>query len=366
MDKLLMATVITIMSSFFIVPVVAGYMIKASFWGKVCLLVISIAIVGAFLLMYGLKKDFEVGSWFTPTYNFVACLFMAQVYFGLLMYFMLILKAVHLPVPHSIAISMSIAIIMTAFAFYNGKGLNTTNISIKLPNLQKELIIAHLPDIHLGHFQTKNFLQQVVNETNKHNPDIVILNGDLFEDHFRLQKNVKEGLSQFKGKVIFTQGNHETYVDYNEIKELVKNLGYTHLANNMIEIDGVQFVGTDYLDADKDSVGAHPSPNDIYLKDFLQTITLDKAKPSVLIEHAPYGTKYAKEKGFDLMISGHTHGNGQMWPFTLFKNAHFDVAKGLAKMGDLSVYVSGGVGTFGVPLRLGTKNEINIIKLEKK
>ncbi len=365
MEKiLLIAFVITIMSSFFITPIIIGHMIKASFFGKFAISIAYLSVLVVFLAMFGLKKNFEVGSWFTNAYVFVAVLFMLQAFFGVLIYVTFILKGLSVPVPHPISISLLIAIILTAVSWHNGQKLTISKIDVKMPNLKKELVIAHLPDIHLGHFQTNKYLKKVIEITNKHNPDIVILNGDLFEDNYRLQKNVKETLSKFKGKVIFTEGNHETYVCYPEIKNLIRELGFIHLENTQIEIEGVQFVGTDYLDSDKDSVGVHKSPNDIYLNDFLSTISLDEKKPSILIQHAPYGAKYANKTGFNLMISGHTHGGGQMWPITLFSKAFFEYSSGRYKLGNMDIYISEGVGTFGVPLRLGTKNEINIIYLK--
>jgi predicted MPP superfamily phosphohydrolase len=73
-----------------------------------------------------------------------------------------------------------------------------------------------------------------------------------------------------------------------------------------------------------------------------------------------------EEEGISLQLSGHTH-RGQMWPWTLLVSRIYGpFAYGLHRLNRLLVYTSSGVGTWGPPLRVGTKSEIVLIRLENK
>jgi predicted MPP superfamily phosphohydrolase len=66
--------------------------------------------------------------------------------------------------------------------------------------------------------------------------------------------------------------------------------------------------------------------------------------------------------GVDLQLSGHTH-HGQIWPFNYITNAIYDISWGSGKIGETQFYVSSGFGTWGPPVRLGTRPEIVLINL---
>jgi predicted MPP superfamily phosphohydrolase len=87
--------------------------------------------------------------------------------------------------------------------------------------------------------------------------------------------------------------------------------------------------------------------------------------PSVLLQHSPAGAQYAAAKGIDLMIAGHTHG-GQFFPGTLVATAVFPYTHGLYHRGSLQVFVSQGAGTYMSRVRLGTSNELNILRLRSR
>ena len=82
----------------------------------------------------------------------------------------------------------------------------------------------------------------------------------------------------------------------------------------------------------------------------------------LLLHHSPTGDQYAAANGIDLMIAGHTHG-GQFFPGTLVAAAIFPFTHGLYPRGPLQVFVSQGAGTFMSRVRLGTSNELNILRL---
>jgi predicted MPP superfamily phosphohydrolase len=74
----------------------------------------------------------------------------------------------------------------------------------------------------------------------------------------------------------------------------------------------------------------------------------------------------AEEEGISLQLSGHTHG-GQIWPWNLLVSRIYGrFAHGLSRLGKLQVYTSTGAGTWGPPLRVGTKSEIVLMQFEKE
>jgi hypothetical protein len=85
----------------------------------------------------------------------------------------------------------------------------------------------------------------------------------------------------------------------------------------------------------------------------------------VLLAHQPSSCHAAEPHGFDLQLSGHTHG-GQFIPWNfMVRLAHpFDV--GLHRFGAGFVYVNRGTGYWGPPMRIGVPAEITLIRLSRK
>jgi predicted MPP superfamily phosphohydrolase len=88
---------------------------------------------------------------------------------------------------------------------------------------------------------------------------------------------------------------------------------------------------------------------------------------NILLSHNPDVFPVAAEQGYHLTIAGHTHG-GQV-DFEIL-HQHMDVARvytpfvaGLYTRGNSSVYVSNGLGTIGVPVRIGAPAEVSLLKL---
>jgi predicted MPP superfamily phosphohydrolase len=82
----------------------------------------------------------------------------------------------------------------------------------------------------------------------------------------------------------------------------------------------------------------------------------------VLLAHQPRSAFAAAPAGFDLQLSGHTHG-GQFLPWNLFVRFQQPFTAGLARLGRLWVYTSRGTGYWGPPKRLGAPSEITFLRL---
>ena len=83
------------------------------------------------------------------------------------------------------------------------------------------------------------------------------------------------------------------------------------------------------------------------------------------MHHSPVGATYVADAGVDLSIAGHTHAGGQVFPATLVGcRFFFPYCNGLYNLGDTTIFVSPGVGTFVLPMRIGTDNELTLLRLQ--
>ena len=82
----------------------------------------------------------------------------------------------------------------------------------------------------------------------------------------------------------------------------------------------------------------------------------------LLLAHQPRSAFAAAPAGFDLQLSGHTHG-GQFLPWNFFVRLQQPFTAGLHRLGELWVYTSRGTGYWGPPKRLGAPSEITHLRL---
>lgn len=96
---------------------------------------------------------------------------------------------------------------------------------------------------------------------------------------------------------------------------------------------------------------------------------LDPVAPNLLLSHNPDVFPAAARQGWSLMLAGHTHG-GQVNVEILdeaINPARFITyyTRGLYRIGPSAAYVTRGIGTIGIPARLGAPPEISLIRLRK-
>ena len=86
--------------------------------------------------------------------------------------------------------------------------------------------------------------------------------------------------------------------------------------------------------------------------------------PRVLLAHQPRSAAAAARAGFDLQLSGHTHG-GQFLPWNFFVPLQQPYTAGLFQLDRLQIYVSRGTGYWGLPKRFGAPSEIAELRLSR-
>jgi len=242
--------------------------------------------------------------------------------------------------------------------------------TIEIPNLKQEISYVQLTDIHLGHIRGPKYLRKVVKKVNTLNADGVFITGDVFDGHEKVNYDMIRPLENIKAPIYSITGNHDDYAGIKQVDSLIRMTGAKLLNNQIINLKyekgDIQLIGLYFMIADKKAYDIHSIDKTITMRSELNRLNPSQDIPTILLNHSPYGVKYANEHGIDLVICGHTHG-GQMFPLTLINILAFPFNRGLytyqGTTKNTQVYVSDGIGTFGPPMRLGTNAEITLLHL---
>lgn len=291
---------------------------------------------------------------FADIFYFIASTWLGIVF--LLFSVMLLYEIVHLTTGFDSRLIISTLLLMVVglsmYALFAGRNLTTREYTVPVAQLTAPLTIVHLSDIHVGTVHQVKYLERVVTATNDAQPDLVLITGDLFDGSAPIDEGILKPLNELSAPSYFSNGNHEEYEGLVEVKETVSHLDMQLLDNRMVEWTGLQIVG----------VNDRQSLRNTSLTQVLDSLSLDSDKPTILMYHSPSDWEVAREHGIDLMLSGHTH-NGQIFPFTLLVRMAFKHINGLYQEGEQFLHVSPGTGTWGPPMRLGSRNQVTILKL---
>lgn len=282
----------------------------------------------------------------------------ASAWMGISFYLLILLLAYLIiswivPVPRE-STGILIAILVTlisAYSIYNSYKLELVELEIPIKGLKEDLKAVQLSDIHIGSVRNSHYMEQVVEETIRLNPDVVFITGDMVDGSARLHKDTFKAINRLKMPVFYITGNHETYEGMDEVLRVLEDINLKILSGEVVNFKGVQVVGVNY------------SLNRNHLKNTLNQLQIEKEKPAILLYHLPRELESAHAAGIDLQLSGHTH-NGQMMPVNFLVKLMFPYIKGLYDYKGTKLYVSQGTGTWGPPMRLGSRCEITLINLK--
>jgi predicted MPP superfamily phosphohydrolase len=259
-----------------------------------------------------------------------------------------------------------LALAVTAIGFVNARRLaRIKRVDVPIAGLPSELdgyAIAQIFDIHVGPTIKRAYLNAIVNKVNALKPDAIAVTGDLVDgsvQRLALHTAPLQRLAAPDG-VFFVTGNHEYYSGAEQWIAEIRRLGLQVLMNEHVirrrgeaslMIAGV----TDYT-------AQHFNP--AHKSDPLLAVAgaPDGLAVKVLLAHQPRSAPAAADAGFDLQLSGHTHG-GQFFPWNLFVPLQQPFVAGLNRVRSLWVYTSRGTGYWGPPKRFGAPSEITLVRL---
>lgn len=327
---------------------------------KITMAVLSVSFVTASLLAF---RYFNI---------FVRVLYIiAAVWLGMLNYFFFagcaawivaglsVLAGLHWQ-PRGMGIAIFGSALLIGFCgIVNAAWTRVTRITVRLPNLPgawRGRVAALVSDMHLGHVRNYSFIKRVVRMLTSLRPDIVFIVGDLFDGTKANIDRLVPPWSHLQPPhgIFFTTGNHEEFSDRTKYLDALSRVGVRVLNNEKVTIDGLQIVGIHYRE----------SVNPQLFRSILRRASLDSGRASILLTHAPDRPAVAEEEGVSLQLSGHTHG-GQFLPYTwIASRVYGRFVHGLSRIGNLLVFTNWGAGTWGAPMRVGTKPEIVLIRFE--
>jgi uncharacterized protein len=267
-------------------------------------------------------------------------------------------------------VSAQAVVILTAAATLVGlfnarRRAAVVQVEVRVENLPPELhgfSIAQISDVHVGQTIRHGYVNAIVTAVNSLEPDVIAITGDLVDGSVaQLAPHVAPlgGLRARHG-AYFVTGNHEYYSGAQAWVAELRRIGLTVLMNEHVILQhqgasvvlaGVTDYGAHYFShAERSDPAAalHGAPAD--------------AGARILLAHQPRSAAAAAAAGFDLQLSGHTHG-GQFWPWNLFVRFQQPFTAGLARLEKMWVYTSRGTGYWGPPKRLGAPSEITRIRL---
>lgn len=265
----------------------------------------------------------------------------------------------HLERPIIADTMFALAVLAAAGGVLNARWVRVKKIAVSLPNLPiswRGRVAALVSDVHLGHVNGSRFMRRIVAMLGGLRPDIVFITGDLYDgskvDPDEFAAPWKKLSAKFG--TYFVTGNHEEFSDPTKYLDAIKRSGIQVLDNEKVIVDGLQVVGVHYGDSAKPE----------RFRAILKHADLDRNRASILLSHVPHELPIAEKAGISLQLSGHTHG-GQIFPFTWFTTRVFgEYTYGFKRFGELMVYTSSGAGTWGPPMRVGTRPEIVLIQFE--
>jgi uncharacterized protein len=232
----------------------------------------------------------------------------------------------------------------------------------ELPSALHGFSIAQISDVHVGSTIKRGFVEGIVRRVNGLNADLIAITGDLVDGSVQELSAHTAPLAQLAARhgTYFVTGNHEYYSGERAWTEEIRRLGIHVLKNEHVVLrhDGASLV----LAGVTDFSAHHFDPAQRSDPDAALYGSPTDAGAKILLAHQPSSAAAAAKAGFDVQISGHTHG-GQFWPWNLFIRFFQPFTGGLHRLTTLWVYVSRGTGYWGPPNRFGVPSEITRIRL---
>lgn len=260
------------------------------------------------------------------------------------------------------------AVLMSLVGFINARRVaRIVNVDIPIAGLPDELhafTIAQISDVHIGPTIKRRHIEKIVSRVNALESDMVAITGDLVDgsvDDLAGHTAPLAGLNATHG-AYFVTGNHEYYSGANAWIDELRRLGLRVLMNEHVVLE---HLGVRLLVAGVTDYSAHRS-DPRHRSDPHAAMAGAPADVGVriLLAHQPRSAQAAQEAGFNLQLSGHTHG-GQFFPWNFFVRLQQPFTAGLNRLNSLWVYTSRGTGYWGPPKRLGAPSEITRIRLMK-
>jgi predicted MPP superfamily phosphohydrolase len=191
-----------------------------------------------------------------------------------------------------------VAVIMTWGYFrYTNKERVELSITVdKNMETKEPLKIVAISDLHLGFSIGKKEFEQWVELINKENPDIVLIAGDIIDNHIKplLEQDFASSFRKIKSKygTYAAVGNHE-YITGN----ILKAIDFLHHSGVTVLKDSVALINDEFYIVGRDD---RMNPDRKTVEEL--TNSLDHSKPIILLDHQPFNLENVEKNNIDLQI----------------------------------------------------------------
>jgi uncharacterized protein len=252
-----------------------------------------------------------------------------------------------------------------AYGAWNAARLRTAGLEIHLPrragSLDRMTVVA-ASDLHLGRLVGPKRLEKVVRRINDLGPDLVVFVGDIVDESVTEEIETELGgiMRRLRAPlgIYAALGNHESYSGLERNVACLRGCGITVLQDEAAVVAGaLRLVGR----RDPSSLGVQEVR--LSIPGILSGSGAGADLPVVVLDHQPVRFKEVVEASADFQISGHTH-DGQIFPIGLINSLIYELNWGYLRKGGTQFYVTSGAGTWGPPVRIGSRAEVVRIALK--
>jgi len=257
------------------------------------------------------------------------------------------------------------AVVLTIVAgAWNATRLATVELDLKVPRKAgavERLTVVAASDLHLGAIVGPKRLAKVVERMIALEPDVVLFAGDIVDESVTPEIESKLGaimrLLRPRLGVFAVPGNHEFFSGLETNLACLRSCGVTVLEDQAVRVgEAFTLVGR------RDPSSLKVQEARLSIEGILNKSGLAGDLPVVVLDHQPVRLEEAEKANAALQISGHTH-DGQIFPFGLINKLIYELNWGYLRKGATQYYVTSGAGTWGPPVRIGSRAEVVRIRL---
>ncbi len=246
-------------------------------------------------------------------------------------------------------------------------------VDLPIPGLHPDLDglrLLQLTDIHLSPFLSVREFERVIRTANETRPHLALVTGDLISSPGDPLDDCLHLLARLKtdSGILGCMGNHEHFSkaeDYAAQQAARLGISFLRSRNLTLRFGGaaLNVAGVDYEKMSATHTG--------YLRGAERMLV--PGALNLLLSHNPDVFPTAAALGYDLTLSGHTHG-GQVNIEILSQGINparfitpyvYGCYRWSGEGRQASSYVSRGIGTIGIPARVGAPPEISLLRLRK-
>lgn len=264
--------------------------------------------------------------------------------------------------------TVAVFVLASVLGYLGSRRLRVRHLRVTHPDLPEGLDglrIVQLSDLHVGPHTSRRFLARVRRAAEEARPDLIVVTGDLIDDHAGDVAVYSRTLGTLAAPlgVFAVAGNHDVYAGWPLVRSALETLPLTVLVNEarVLRHRGAELVLAGTGDPAGGRGGSATGGPDL-------RATLAAIPPgafAIVLAHNPALWPPLARAGVPLTLSGHTHW-GQLAIPTLgwsLASPFLQHAMGSYEEEGRLLYIHPGTNYWGIPFRLGTPPEVAVLEL---